>query len=1132
MFARRVTIDERAREIPRVTSAAMFELSGVWQTHYVSMWHLFANRESFHRCVEMFAVLVRDIRRKFPFQAVVTATAAARHLVDAAHARIEERDEVVSVKHLGEYPFDQPDARPIDFAGQRVLVVCDVIQTGRRAERLVNAVSRWGGEVVGVACVARLNPAKVSIQPTYRRPDIGDSTIRSAPRMAYVFSLCDLNIPTIDPKAHSGQPIPVHPSFPPRRVDSGGRRYGEIGRRNYYVQFTDQEMLNHLEISGAIDFDLFHVGRRKFMTAVRLPLVLRRFQDEIWTGKDGQPGIRNAFVGRRPVVVTTYRQADQQFRDFIVERLAAEGRSPDFVLIPEVDELEPRYELLPGEEARVRGRDVVILLASVQTPDKVQGIAARLAMRGVARVTVVCLLNRLGPHATEFLAGIERLLRGIRRADQSLWYARALGWLSRKTGFGRVGSHAPFRFWAVYNILELPTASIDRMQHLVYATLTRFRQRTRVPAFQSWADHERKYFEARPVTTAKFLNEAPVPLPDGSYQTPGGPIIARTKQGRLAALSHHIVTTRQYDPIIKLLDEMSDKEDLYRLFGLMLPDVYYLKCVSGFDRLRQALTTRITKERQDRIALELDRPGTGHIGEIHPLPDTVKAGIENRIRLEAHLLFGLTLFAAHDPEFDYRPIILDRLDPGPLDPEGNPKAPHNLLLAFWSDTFVWSIAALLHATERDVGATSNSPFKNEVRERLRRVNEAIDAIRTRESAEVPSVSPSETAAELDQLKQQAKTYLDHLRAELGDYEALSREQIIRYLHRHILGPKRNHNFIINHLRAAAAELTEVVRTVPAGDEPPERRAVRRVEFPPHGDPQRKKIQVQLGNALYAAGVLQDLSLAVRRLYLFTPADRKQTSRFTSGPETQGSFAAEVGRLRALLQEARETNAVSERESREVNLLVTSLIDDLWGEQSVVAKALDDYVTPLAGELLDALNHASEKLSEFPDVWRNVLTELRSLQDDALPVLVDRTTLKEVLRNALTNVRHSLAELPPHSDRDWANCVRVELHLPLSEPRRSVGEDEQIDYLELAIWSAGRLPPLGLGSPNPGVARHVPPTLQQQRLELGAYGGSWSLEERDEGVVAFLRFVSRHRLHRDMISTAKRAEPSSTAEAHP
>jgi|GEM_PF-6897426 len=1078
----------------------LFEVSGQLQDRYVSMWHFFAHREAFRECVRMFALLVRDIRRKFPFSTIVTDSPTTRHLVDASHAEIEAKDEVVEVKHLGEYPFDQPDARPIDFTELRVLVVCDVIQTGQHAEHVVNAVHRWGGRAVAVACVVLLNPA-VEITRPVRPPASGEATPGREP--VHVFPLCRFPIPLIAPETVKTEKV--------KFLDPNERSIPQISesdaRQNYTVQFTDQEMFAHWEESQALDFGLFHVGRRKFTTALRITQLLKNetIGTTIWAGSAGKPGIRDVFAIDKPLIVTTYGLADQEFRDFVETKLKDEKKTPEIILTPDTDGHEVHYELLPEDARKLNKRNVVLLLAAAHSIDQVQAIAARLAIHGVRSVTVACLLNRLGPNPTVFLAGIERLLRGLGRqpTGSRLWQA-IKRFCSRLTGLQSQRRHAFFRFWAVYNVFESTEESIDRMQEMVRATLTRFRTHTRVPAFQSWADHERKYFEAKPVTSDRFLSHVPEVLPN-PYRVPNGAPVVRTKAGQLALLSHHARATHNYRPVIELLGKATEKEELYELVALLLPAVSFLKCGCSFTALRKSLVERIREEREWRYDRESGATPAGTSpNELPRIAETIRTEINEQIRLEAHLLFGLALFAAHDPEFDYRPIILEQLDSGLFAPGEPSKYPFNLLSALAENTFVWAIAVLLHMTEHDIGGPTNNPFKEQVRTRIQELVRSVERIHPPTANDPDDKFPDW----VKESKRQAQTYLDHLLAELGDFEALRKDRVIRYLHRHILGFAQQHNFIVTHLRAAVEGLSWVCRRRQDTDESDERRNVRRVPFPPDIDPesgaQRKKLQTQLENAMYTSGVLQDLSQAFRRLFLFTRAERVQTAEFTEGPENPKSFAAQVGRLRALLQEAREQNAVSKQESEEVARLVTKVIGDVWGDKSVVAAALAEYVVPLVEELREALawaNEFSELKRLYPDLWKMELLRFQGEPAVQHPVLIDRYTLQEILRNALTNVRHSLDTL--HSDSLPERPVYIAIIPPAdSATLPPTKEEDHADYVVLEVWSAGGLKP-------PRSHRHN--TKDQQRLELMGYGGDWELVERDGWVISRLRFVSRHRL---------------------
>src|SRR5262249_28314649 len=151
--------------------------------------------------------------------------------------------------------------------------------------------------------------------------------------------------------------------------------------------------------------------------------------------------------------------------------------------------------------------------------------------------------------------------------------------------------------------------------------------------------------------------------------------------------------------------------------------------------------------------------------------------------------------AAHDPEWNYQNFIQTCLDAGNMEVV---KAPHNLLRFFGSDTAVWALSVLLHLSVREFrNPEMDQAFKKRLRDTVRRHMDSLAPL-------VPAASSrtDEFADYLEGQKTRAKANLDYLLTELGAHDLRRRHQIIRYLHRLILGPKRRHNFIHRHLSTA------------------------------------------------------------------------------------------------------------------------------------------------------------------------------------------------------------------------------------------------------------------------------------------------------------------------------------------
>lgn len=133
---------------------AAFELtSGKFQEQFITLWELFDERQKFNDFIAMLAAKMREIRRKTPFSALVTSTETSKHIVEHVHASIEDDRDRVMIHYLGHYPFLNFENRGLlDFKGEQVLIVTDVMATGTLVGRMAEIVKEVGGTVKGGRC--------------------------------------------------------------------------------------------------------------------------------------------------------------------------------------------------------------------------------------------------------------------------------------------------------------------------------------------------------------------------------------------------------------------------------------------------------------------------------------------------------------------------------------------------------------------------------------------------------------------------------------------------------------------------------------------------------------------------------------------------------------------------------------------------------------------------------------------------------------------------------------------------------------------------------------------------------------------------------------------------------------------
>lgn len=422
--------DQRNGLEPGTTEDSGFRLvSRRIQREFITIWGLFGQPEELTATVNELARQARAIFRTSPYEAIVTSTPAAKRILDYAHALIETDDVRINVDYLGHYPYMSTDTKLLSLHDRGVLVITDVVATGTLLRHLFAVVEQLGGRVVAALALVITDPAMVACQHETGQPP----QLPVGADSAAIHSLTDYRIPPLPVSVNPGlkadgssnvETERLRSTYDPGKVidiDSGTVFPEEI-RENPAVRplLSRSLMYELLEDADAIDFRLFQSGNSRFMTGVRVDSLLTHpaSQEAIW--KATRPLLAPDPHLGDPVVISTFDRQDLRFRDFINRRLDTEGYTTEYITLSRGEQVDTAYQyfLTRDLDARkVAGRHAVMVLASASTAAKLISIASKLAELGVAKITVVCLFNRVGRETSHFVARVRRLLRGVHPAD-------------------------------------------------------------------------------------------------------------------------------------------------------------------------------------------------------------------------------------------------------------------------------------------------------------------------------------------------------------------------------------------------------------------------------------------------------------------------------------------------------------------------------------------------------------------------------------------------------------------------------------------------------------------------------------------------------------------------------------------
>lgn len=1047
--------------------------SGRYHDEFVTLWKLFDERDLFTACVYRLTELARRARDEKGYTTIVTSTATAKHLVEYVHAKIESADDRIEVRHLGPYPFLGSGSREvINFHGEKVLIVADVVDSGTVVKNLAKAVRDLNGVPVAGICLVLVNEDHI-------RQMNGDGEVllpvepdaEESEKHLRVHSLTDYAIPeAVVPEDYRKKdreggrwelikidPETLLPILPPPRHPLISPAIDAV---TMYRQF---------ETADAMAFEFFQTEAGLLTAAIRFEALFQRWPAEIWAAVRDHLQAGDDF--KPPLVVTTFDWGDVQFKEFVETRLREEGQERQVVFAGRRDDGE--YFILDHYRDILKDQRVVLLLSSVQSGEKVKDLATTLAGLQVREIRVVCLLNRMGRQTAEFLRRTQQLMRGL-----------------GETGDGA----APFTFHAVYCLPELSSDEIRHARDTVLTLLAHYQAATRVTNFRRRVSQVRAYFQPKQLTSSEFTGGSATRLhPEVRMVLPGGEeITVRTEEVKLSVLYRHVAEDRNYDPILDELATASRKTTLYKLFAALLADISYLRMLCRFSRLKRLLLDRVEECRKERLRLEADATARG---QRMSAADIMR--LDEIIELETYFLFGWALFSFLDQHFDYAELIQGVVTGGiKVDDWGN--YPENFNHYYGDERVVWTASMLLllsHARFR------SSRRATPVRERLLAyLRKLIARVQSDLARRDPTTATSRADAGQTRLLK-IKSNLDMLLTELGTHELRQPVDVIRYLHSLLLKIRQRHSPIETNMNQAVDTVGRAIRQSRPRTEVAREGLDLTNRRVPITDPDQLAL---LDDGIYVAGQLQAIADAINRLFFFSTSSAEKAERFLAPPERAG-FAGDVEAFGDALQKIRRDKWVSVADRDKLIDLRRAILRDLWNDNSLVRRTLNRYVVALEPTILQALEVARKVFrgKPFEDAWDDEIARFRDVPQHARRyVLVEPLLLREVLKNIFTNVRYNLKGAR-HTQKGFRHLVAIAIDERVAA---AVDGEEPSREWVVRVVSKGKKYDSG------EVSEREETTLNQHRREINKYGGHLSIGpyagKRRKGTEVELKLLSR------------------------
>lgn len=946
---------------------AVFKLhSGLIVKEFVTIWELFDHGEVFRKCMEMLTIKAKEIYSKTHFSKIVTCTTTAKELATYVLGQLHILgDKEISTYHFGDYAtqgFNPLFTNALE--NERVLILTDIVSSGLLIQNMGDVIIKQGGNPVAILAVAITRKEWIEEQKRTREP----IKINFSRGSARLHNLTDLSIKLVNKTQYdSDKVIPIDfASVLPLKEGVDNTRYMPI--------YTIKDLLRFAEKYNAINFAFYDIDDKRFTIAFLIKRLLDKAGDAIWKGISN-PIIKTASRDRsNPVIlVSSFQQRDLIFKDFIEGRLRKAGYEASTVVTLKRGVKDNAYlKLTLGEkETKLANRDVILVLATLTTSEKMRSIISLLLTQRVRKVMVVCLLNRMGVYTTSFISAIERFTKRV-----STGYTKQK---SRK-------KFTDFEFHMVFSFLDIPMMELAKMHNQIEYELSVFKSRTKPDSFKRHANRLLTYF-----TTSNFIDVderikyKPLSYPyrlklrDAKIKT----ISVKTQEGKIALITYNLALNHDYKPVFRELTNTCNSRTMIHLIGLILSDIEYLHFNGFLKKLMKRIVKRLRTLRSERFDFEqrkcnlLDFEGS-------------RAYLELNIYAEMNMIFALGLIANHDPSCSLNKIMsFEELLFCGKKPNEWLEYENNLWHYFKEDRILFAISFLLHACHPEFyKGSSNWELKRKIFKLIEEFRDVFNNFANKKVSDKRN----------DYLKpfiSMINGNLDLLLVDIGYHDRLDKHQVIQYLHREVLRPKKGHNQVIT-------GLTQLLQSVRFFLES-KKAEVKTMSYLMEDDTMQK-----VDHALSACATLPMITRYARQLFYFTPGSHDDQVRYTN-PVGREGFATDVEDLITRLTNIGQRRKISRLDLSKIEKLERHFREDLT--TSFLCKVLSDYVVDL-GEIVyrsieDANYHLSKKgLKKLLNTHIAIIKKRREKGKWIWPILCSNYLLLETLRNIFYNLRYT------------------------------------------------------------------------------------------------------------------------------
>lgn len=1044
---------------------------------FITIWELFDHSDHFNECIKRLTCKAANIHSRVNFTKIITATLTAEELCNHVFDQLRKSTGIseLSTYHFGNYP-TKPFSNGYSgqFKDEKILILTDIVSSGNLLQNMTESILKQGGQVISVLAVAITRQDWIVYQNDTSQPP----SIKFSQGAARIHNLTDYQvIPLTEQDYDTDKLIPIdYASVLPEN----GSNY----HQHYLPIFSKTEMIEHLEKAEAIDFSFYKFDDRRRTCAFIISKLLEVYRDTIWDRIREPILLKSGQRKGKVILVTTYKHKDIIFKDFVEDCLKEEGvqATTGITLKRSVKDIPSRNLTLGARGKTIEGKDVILVLASLSTTERLRNLVSLLVSCEVRKITVICLFNEMGPFTTGFINAIERFTKRVRIVDSS--------------DLNTEESFTDFAFHMIYSFLDIDSDDISKIHKEVDWLFARFKNRTKVPAFDRLSKRIKSYFRSYDYPARTYSSSTYPPLEqrysiDAYCNLPLTPdlelssIFVRTQEAKIALITYNLALYRNFDPILEELSQTFDRRTFIHLYGLILSDINYLQFTKVLVKLKNKIFSRLKSLWQDCLDKENE-------SSFFDSQNGSKKLAAKNVGPISYLLFGLGIICHYESRPELERFSIKDLLFCQRSPEEWVNHHSSFLWEYFSDERVpYFTSFLLHSLY-----PKSTRLSQPQRDSIDDLNSTISHFKQlvsdfSQSDGDEEVDENEEASFFSQSKVQLiQNNLDKILTETGKHEQREKHQTIRYLHREILRPRERHNPIFTNLSKLLGALEEFFDNNFPEDSTDNK-------YPRFSMP--STILDHLDDALTGTASLSIITESVRQLFYFTPSERDDRERYTNTASQEDSFAGDVDELVVSLNDMRLRKSFSHADYRKIQRLLGKIRDDFY--DSKLHGVLREYVVPLDELLAKTLLETNSRLNKegFQNVLLSEYERWQGVNLGRFLVLCDYYLLQETLRNIFYNLRHSF----PTEIRD--SLPEDVINISLLETDFTIKPDNQRQrgiFFKLTVQG---------NAPTEQDLIEPEKTIADQLFKLQEFGTEWQLIPNDSlnSFQIQLTFVSRN-----------------------